>query len=409
MMRSLLLKWNLRRLTSRKAEVRCFAVSELAELAKRGNTRAVEPLINALDDESHDDRHDVGVQAVWALASLSDARATKALIKVLPLARFHGAVHQALIDFADARTTDLLIQALGDEDTEVRFRVARLFHKLRNPQAVAPLIKALADRESCVRYAVAEALGNQGDARAVDPLITALVDQDACVRNPAAEALGKIGDAHAVTPLINALVDQDAHVRRNAAAALSNLGQHQWCHWIQGDLEDFSRLATGGDPHAVELLIKALSERAFNVQAAVAKAVGLLDDARVPALLMNALLEDYPGTKKEAAIALGKLGDTRAVEPLIKALSDNWLEVTVAAADALGELGDARAIEPLVRKLDGIQEVSYWAAIALGKLGDTRAVERLVDASNFGNFWVKSAAQEMLHKLGYDMRGKSVS
>lgn len=54
-------------------------------------------------------------------------------------------------------------------------------------------------------------MGSRRDqgVRAVDPLIQALKDEDDDVREAAADALGDIGDGRAVEPLTQALNDKD--------------------------------------------------------------------------------------------------------------------------------------------------------------------------------------------------------
>ncbi len=55
-------------------------------------------------------------------------------------------------------------------------------------------------------------LGKLGDKRAVLPLIEALKDEDEDVRKEAAEALGELEDKRAVVPLIEALKDEDVEM-----------------------------------------------------------------------------------------------------------------------------------------------------------------------------------------------------
>jgi HEAT repeat protein len=71
---------------------------------------------------------------------------------------------------------------------------------------------------------VAYAFGHIEDARALQPLIEALKDDDEDVRRAAAYALGHLRDARAVQPLIEALKDDDEDVRRAVDQALRNLG-----------------------------------------------------------------------------------------------------------------------------------------------------------------------------------------
>jgi len=66
-------------------------------------------------------------------------------------------------------------------------------------------------------------LGEIKDPAAVPPLIEALRDEDSNVRRQAAETLGEIKDPAAVPPLIEALRDKDSDVRAAATRALGRI------------------------------------------------------------------------------------------------------------------------------------------------------------------------------------------
>jgi HEAT repeat protein len=140
----------------------------------------------------------------------------------------------ALVEIGDARAVDPLIEALKDEEVEVRRRAAWALGEIGDPRAIEPLIDALQDEFHprlgwAVQGMAAWALGKIGDIRAVDPLIEALKDPhcrlDPFVRHEAAVALGEIGDARAVDPLIEALKDEARSVRSGAAQALGDIYQ----------------------------------------------------------------------------------------------------------------------------------------------------------------------------------------
>ena len=77
--------------------------------------------------------------------------------------------------------------------------------------------------------AAASALGNIGNKIALNPLIEALEDEDWNVKLTAATALGNVGDKRAIRPLIRALgEDEFAFTRVAAASALSKLGEKKW-------------------------------------------------------------------------------------------------------------------------------------------------------------------------------------
>ncbi len=87
-----------------------------------------------------------------------------------------------------------LVNALGDEDSLVRFKASRALSRI-GLDAVTPLIIALDSPESVVRYGAARALGAMGSHAkyAAPSLMRALRDPQANVRDAAFYALAQIG------------------------------------------------------------------------------------------------------------------------------------------------------------------------------------------------------------------------
>ncbi|WP_414625083.1 HEAT repeat domain-containing protein, partial [Calothrix sp. CCY 0018] len=92
----------------------------------------------------------------------------------------------------DKAAVEPLINALQDEDSFVRSSAAEALGKIGDKAAFEPLINALQDEDLYVRRNAAEALVKIGDKAAVEPLINALQDEDSRVRWSADEALGNI-------------------------------------------------------------------------------------------------------------------------------------------------------------------------------------------------------------------------
>ena len=90
-------------------------------------------------------------------------------------------------------------------------------------QKVERLIKKLGHKKAKVRANATETLGMVGES-AVPGLIQALKDQDVEVRKGAILALGSIGSKDVVPVLIQALKDQSVSVRGNAAKVLDSIG-----------------------------------------------------------------------------------------------------------------------------------------------------------------------------------------
>jgi len=132
---------------------------------------------------------------------------------------------RALGNLKDPRAIESLIVALKDLDGDVRLGAASALGNMRSPQTVAPLNAALKNPDSRVRVLAALALGRLHDPRAVEPLITTLKDPNADVRFCAAGALGELKDPRAVEPLKALLQEKglDARVRSAAAEALKKI------------------------------------------------------------------------------------------------------------------------------------------------------------------------------------------
>jgi len=221
-------------------------------LGRIGNPKAVDHLIMALDDTDIDvkiaairslsgfpeervfeairrfiDHPDENVRknAVWALIKLNPERglryASMALYDESWVVRKTAA--RSMIGVADEGYLDILIDKLGDPDSDVR-RQALLAVVNIGEAAVKPLIQKLEDPSWQTRAMVAEALGEIGSKKAVKPLKGMLSgrkrDENRYVRGKVAEALGLIGDPEAVEALQRAAKDPYPFVRRKARAAL---------------------------------------------------------------------------------------------------------------------------------------------------------------------------------------------
>lgn len=107
-------------------------------------------------------------------------------------------------------SVDRLVEALKDDDAFVRESAANALAEIGAPTSVDALIASLSDpRETpAVRGEVAKALGFTHSPEAFEPLVQALGDEDAEVRFFAAVGLGELGDPRAIDAL-KSLAAQD--------------------------------------------------------------------------------------------------------------------------------------------------------------------------------------------------------
>jgi beta-lactamase regulating signal transducer with metallopeptidase domain len=120
--------------------------------------------------------------------------------------------------------TGTLVEALRDEDRQVREQAAIGLAFTPGTEVIDPLLAALKDPDAQVREKAAIGLAFRRDPKIVEPLLTAITDSDAQVREKAAIALGASGDDRAVAALTKAARDPDSQVREKAVAGLVLLG-----------------------------------------------------------------------------------------------------------------------------------------------------------------------------------------
>jgi HEAT repeat protein len=196
-------------LRSSEWHVRLNAAKALREYAKllhhTKEPQVVSRLMEAMDDQNWEVRWAV----TEALAWIGDPAAVSALIKHLDDKNWtvRVALIRALLEIGDKQSASYVVPYLKDENANVREAAAETLGVLQYANAVGELMKALSDSERFVRLQAAAALGNIGDKRAVPTMIKLLRESDLEMRWFIVYALGRIGDASAVPILIEHLTD----------------------------------------------------------------------------------------------------------------------------------------------------------------------------------------------------------
>jgi HEAT repeat protein len=343
----------------------------------------------------------------------------------------------AALTWIGAPAVEALIEALQDENGDVRRSATIVLGQIGDARAVKPLLAEV--KKGRLNFLpdgcgpVVEALAGIGPA-AVSTLITALGDVEWRLRQTASVSLGRIGSSQAVEPLIAILMDKDTSVREAAGAALAQIGIPAVQNLIieLGNRDVDVRLAAAralaeiGDPQAVQPLITALKDPHQQVRQAAADALVKVGEPAVGALSVALRIENID-VGRAAAGALDRMGwrpdrgesgawywvvkrdwnkvsklGATAVAPLIFALEDEEQDVRCASAEALGEIGDPQAVQPLVTALrDKTPEVRAAAAKALGQIGDPQAVNPLVAIlDEDGDELARQAVAGALLKIG---------
>ena len=342
-------------------------------------------------------------------------------------------------------TKSYLIQALSDEQSNVRRVAAEILGNLEEIEAVPSLLQMLHDPQENVRRTAALALGNIG---AIPRLVQALHDDNANVHKAAADALSRI-DTSQTIPILS-LVSQDSkdYVRRTAVDILKQIGSKQAVPSLVKTLNDSDKYVRLTATEAlgeigrnknlyaqlqiVSYLIKALDDEEPRVRWAAAYALGQLKDPDLIPVFIGALRKSHdfvsraisdavlqtvtensvphlvkslkdedPHVRRTAVEALGQLNIPHTVPELINALQDSERSIRRDAARALGNIGDPKAVSPLLECLDDNEWWVRWAcAEALGKIGVREALPSLIQMTKDCNGYVCRAAIEALGKLG---------
>ena len=191
----------------------CYLRDKAAEILERiGDPRAIEPLIQALEDTMKDEDIEYGID----ICEIPQAKAllwiagpiVESLIKALKERGRISWVIEKILEEIGTPAVEPLIKTLEDEDRHVRRRTAETLAMITRAywtsgqnsttikKAVWPLIRTLKDKDEYVRKEAAEALGEIADERAIRFLVRALDDDSIGVREAAKRALEKIGEKY---------------------------------------------------------------------------------------------------------------------------------------------------------------------------------------------------------------------
>jgi HEAT repeat protein len=288
---------------------------------------------------------------------------------------------------------------LAHDDTR---RAAAAILSSRGHSAVALLVDALAQDDRQVRMAAAVALGRIGAARAVPALIE-LLHAEEDVAAVAAGALGSIGDQDALPALFEALDHPHAAVRRAAAAALHSIGgpeteqklgallTHPSPRVREGAVEIAGYFAVAD---CLDALLARCEDASEAVQRAAIEQLPQFDDARARAALARALKTGTSGVRAAAARALALVPAAEAIPHLLDAArdADPWVRYYTARSAGHHRHGALVGMLKALATSDAIPPVRIAAIEALAQLGDTPALAALVPVCDDADLAVAQAA-----------------
>lgn len=211
-------------------------------LGRIGEPRALESLVAALGDE----QYLVRMMAAQALGKIDDVRAGGSLVRLLDdeSAWVQRVAAHALGKIKDPEAIAALERTLRDAAPATKREAAWALGQISGP-AVVSLIACLQAEDVAVRRAALGGLSG-ADPRIEGALIEALDDEDAQVRESAAWKLGFRGARGATDPLVALLRDDNADVAAAAASALGYLRASQALRALEQVAQEDTRQTSRG-------------------------------------------------------------------------------------------------------------------------------------------------------------------
>ncbi|MFW6172403.1 MAG: HEAT repeat domain-containing protein [Elusimicrobiota bacterium] len=271
----------------------------------------------------------------------------------------------------------------NSENNYDRKNAVKELAEIKDERKLEPLIEALKDEDKDVRREAAKALKKIGSKRAVEPLIKALKDDDKLVRCEAADALGSIKDNQAIEPLIEGF-DEDKRtlVRLHFFNALIKIGGEEA---IEASIELVKNLKKENKKGAPNSRYSSLDNEVLVMKDAV-KFLGEVKEERAIEPIIGALNDGSKSVHREAVKALISIG-----EPAVKPLND------FLSTDAIAES---------FKDEEKFGKNSIWehkrrnAVYVLGEIGDEESLELLEwTKNNDVNSFVREDAEKAYLKL----------
>lgn len=265
-------------------------------------------------------------------------------------------------------------------------RVAELGHAAQESGLLATLIAELDAGNPVTRARAALLLTRTGIPTVIDRITPLLGDEDADVRLVACSGLARIGTAAAAEALIWGLVTRALPPER----IIERLAAPWAVDMILRTIE------LGPRPVPAALANVTPRGRAVDLNASLARALGVARDPGGEIALQTLLRSGSEEAQVSAARALGRVGGPGCVPALVKALDSEVWPVRAQAAKSLGLLGATAAIEPLERCLP---DRAWWvrgnSARALRELGPP-GIEALQRAAHHEDAYARDRAREQL-------------
>ncbi|NQT26470.1 HEAT repeat domain-containing protein [candidate division KSB1 bacterium] len=376
-------------------------------IGKIQSPRTISILLPILDDSNPE----IVLKAIPPLVDHADTRVLKKLVDLCahPDRRVRKLVQQGIQLHRD-RVAPLLVQALGQDDRNVKKETTDLIGRMRVIEAIPRLLSMLDEEDVFILSAVREAILYIGEP-AIRPLIRILNHRNMRIRNQAMDLLGNLKARFAIDPILRILEDDAAAVK--AAEALGRIGDSSTAPNLRGKLKTYNpallqktveALGLLEDSEAVPLIVPMLHSNNQELRRLAIQALTRIDDLHSINPMLDLLKDPDQRVRSETVQGLVKFG-ADAVDPLIEIIKTGKPSFRKQAADILGQIGTP-AIPALIELLKRGDTKSQWHAldviytISLQDPKDTRLVEPLIALLPGDNEYIAEKIQQALRGIG---------
>ncbi len=289
-------------------------------LGRRGDDRAVKPLIDALAADPH---YTVRAAAATALANLKALKAVSQILRRIAI----------------------------DTEDFVREEATRALQKLPRQDALPYVVATCSASDPRVRKQALAYLAAEATPGAEQVFAKALGDDNPEIAGIAQSALKKLPSAELVRLLEGALEHREPAVRRGAIDMLRSL-----------DSTD-----------ATSLVLKVYTRDIEEEEVRVAARTALRDLKKhlpMAQIVRDATQSTEKHTRAQSLRLLGVLGGNDAEQVLLTALGDDDIYVRGTAVMAMGELGDPKVVPSLEKLVEdpANQRIAHLVRHALKQL-----------------------------------------
>lgn len=268
-----------------------------AAVSTLGDASSVEKLLPVLEDE-YSDVAQSAAQALVHLGRRSPEELAARIVPMLPNAppSLYTLLIMVLTEVGAPGWEELCLKAAQSTEPELRAAAVSCLKRSLSSAAIATIINALADENSQVRVQAAVTLEELKHPEALDPLKSAIYDQDPWVRSAALSALSSQPGAHP-EDFVDLLTGEDLMMQTSALDALG-------------------RMAASGSGKALDMLAEEFGAGALEMRRSICRLLGRIGGPRAFDLLIEALEDGDPSIRTFAVHALAQRTEVKVPQIL---------------------------------------------------------------------------------------------